>query len=143
MWIFSKSCYTFCDIDKTPFFVTKFRMEWDPRLCKIKPNRYYEKYSPSNYVLEFWKICCRRKFLTKIRPSPGFYHQKTKNDTILLQKFLPATKILFLKSLRSEVVFCTLIWIVWPNFRLYVAFWKYAFLSLRNFTTNLRFLLKK
>ena len=106
-------------------------MERDPRLCKIKPNRYYEKYSPSNYVLEFCKICCRRKFLTKMCPSAGFYHQKTKNETILLQKFLPATKVLFLKSLRSEVVFCTLIWIIGLNLRFCEEHWRHDVLSLQ------------
>ena len=112
IWKFSKSCSGFCNIEKKNDLDLYFQSEWDCRLCEIKLHRYYEKYSGSQNVLEFLKICCRRKFLTEICHSAVFDHLKTKNDVILRQKFLSATKIIYFKSLRSEDVFCTSIWII-------------------------------
>ena len=97
-------------ISKKPFLGRHFRSEWDRRLCEMKLSCYYETYFPWKHWPDYWKICCRRKFLCKIHNPSGFYHLKTGNDTILRQKFLMATKIRFLKSLSFEVVFCTLIW---------------------------------
>ena len=129
-WRISKSCCRFCNIEKKPILAPNLPPDWDLWLCELNLICYYESCSPCQSWHKNWKICCRWKFLTKIRNHSGFGHLKTRENTSLRQKFLKATKNIFSKSLRSEVVFRTLIRIVWPILRFFEEFWNHVALTL-------------
>ena len=120
-----------CDIEKTLNLVHLFQSAWDFRVCEIKLYRQYEKDFSCEIEFKNLKICCRQKFLCKMNHSAGFYHPKSKNETIIPEKFQTATKLQFLKSLSQKVVLCTLIRIIQTICHFWNILWKQTHLKVK------------